>query len=128
PLKGGSETILLVEDEAPVRQLARAILENSGYKIIEAGDGPEALKMWEQHGGKIDLVLTDLVMPNGLTGRELARKLKTIRPTLKIIYTSGYSVDVAGRDLADEPDFHFLPKPYHPPSLLRAVRNRLEAN
>ncbi|MFM2081484.1 MAG: hypothetical protein RL380_175 [Verrucomicrobiota bacterium] len=128
PLKGGSETILLVEDETSVRQLARAILANSGYTILEAGDGPEALKIWEQHHGKIDLVLTDLVMPNGLTGRELARKLKAVRPTLKIIYTSGYSVDVAGRDLAEEPDFHFLPKPYHPPSLLRAVRARLEAD
>ncbi len=126
PVRGGDETILVVEDEPSVRALACAILSSNGYKILEAGDGPEALRIWEKQGGKIDLVLTDLVMPGGLTGRELARQLKTIQPDVKIIYTSGYSLEVAGRDLALEPDFHFLPKPYHPPSLLRAIRNRIE--
>jgi len=126
PVRGGSETILVVEDEPSVRALACAILCSTGTKILEAGDGPEALRIWDKQKGKIDLVLTDLVMPGGLTGRELAHRLKAVQPDVKIIYTSGYSLEVAGRDLALEPDFHFLPKPYHPPSLLRAIRNRIE--
>ena len=126
PLRGGTETILVVEDEPSVRALVCSILSSNGYKILEAGDGPEALRIWEKQNGKIDLVLTDLVMPGGLTGRELAHRLKAIEPRVRIIYTSGYSLEVAGRDLALEPDFHFLPKPYHPPSLLRAIRSRIE--
>jgi len=127
PPRGGTETILVVEDEEPVRHLARVVLERAGYQVIEAGDGPEALKVWEEKGRSVNLVVTDLVMPNGMTGRQLATKLKTLRPGLKVIYTSGYSIEVAGRDLANEPDFHFLPKPYIPAALLRIVRTRLDA-
>jgi len=125
PVKGGHETILLVEDEPVLRELARVILRDYQYEVLEAGTGAEAIKIWEQHQGKIDLLLTDMVMPEGMTGRELAEKLRSRKPELKVIYTSGYSADVMGSEIGLR-DAMFLQKPYPPPLLAKTVRECLD--
>jgi PAS domain S-box-containing protein len=124
-VKGGHETILLVEDEPVLRELASVILKDYQYEVLEAGTGAEALKIWEQHEGKIDLLLTDMVMPEGMTGRELAEKLRTQKADLKVIYTSGYSADAMGSETGLQ-DAMFLQKPYPPPLLARTVRECLD--
>jgi two-component system cell cycle sensor histidine kinase/response regulator CckA len=83
--RGGSETVLLVEDEESVRQLAREVLETGGYQVLEAPDGGQALQLAEQHAGPIALLLTDVVMP-GITGPDLARRLGARRPELKVLF------------------------------------------
>jgi signal transduction histidine kinase/CheY-like chemotaxis protein len=124
-VKGGHETILLVEDEPVLRELARVILKDYQYEVLEASTGVEALKVWEQHNGRIDLLLTDMVMPEGMTGRELAEELKIRKPELKVVYTSGYSSDVMGGDIGLR-DTMFLQKPYPPPLLAKTVRDCLD--
>jgi len=124
-VKGGHETILLVEDEPVLRELARMILKDYHYEVLEAASGVEALKVWEKHPGKIDLLLTDMVMPEGMSGRELAEELKTRKPDLKILYTSGYSSDVMGGEMGLR-DTMFLQKPYPPPLLAKTVRECLD--
>ena len=101
-IKGGKETILLVEDEPVVRELVREILETYNYSIVEAGSGVEALRIWDQHDGKIDLLLTDIVMPEGLNGRELAKQLKGRKPDLKVIFSSGYRSETLGKHFRDD--------------------------
>jgi PAS domain S-box-containing protein len=123
---GGKETILLVEDEPSLRTLAGKYLARLGYKIIEAGSGVEALKLWSQHKSEIALVLTDLVMPGGVSGRELAQTLRREQPGVKIIYTSGYSADIAGKDFPLQEGVNFLPKPFNPADLARLVRKALD--
>lgn len=124
-LRGGKETILLVEDEPVLRELARVILNDYDYRVLEASTGHEALSVWEHHGGRVDLLLTDMVMPEGMTGRELAEELKTRKPDLRVIFTSGYSAEVMGRDMAMR-DCLFLQKPYPPPLLIQTVRRCLD--
>ena len=123
---GGSETILLVEDEPILRQWVGEILKGLGYRIVEAGNRVEALKVWDEQLGRIDLLLTDMVMPEGLTGRDLARQLKTRQPGLKVIYTSGYSEEILSNE-AELRDAPFLAKPYHAPQLTKLVRELLDA-
>ena len=89
--------------------------------------GAQALKVWQQHKDEIDLLLTDMMMPEGVSGRELAEKLLAERPRLKVIYSSGYSVDVVGPGYCLEEGSNYLQKPYHPETLVRAVRNRLDS-
>ena len=96
---GGAETILLAEDEPLLRQMARNVLERYGYRILEAGSGPEALSAWKNSNSHVDLLLTDMVMPGGMTGRELALRLRDQDPSLKVLYTSGYSLDFVESDL-----------------------------
>jgi signal transduction histidine kinase/ActR/RegA family two-component response regulator len=122
----GSETILLVEDEDLVRLLASQCLRQHGYQVLEAANGLEALALWEQHRDRIILLLTDLVMPEGLSGRDLADRLRLTRPRLRVIYTSGYSPDIMGGPAALPPGDLFLPKPYNVAGLLETVRRRLE--
>ena len=124
-VRGGSETILLVEDEPVLRELAKVILNDYEYRVLEACSGVEALKVFDDNDGKIDLLLTDMVMPEGLSGRELAQQLKARKPDLKVIYTSGYSSDVMGED-AELRDVKFLQKPYPPPRLAQVVRECLD--
>jgi PAS domain S-box len=124
-VRGGKETILLVEDEPVVRELVREILHTYEYKVVEAESGIDALRVWDQFDGKIDLLLTDMVMPEGLNGRELADQLKKRRPELKVIFSSGYSAESLGRELTDG-DTAFLPKPYLPPQLAQIVRQCLD--
>lgn len=125
PAKGEGATILVVEDEAGVRGLVRGVLERHGYRVLEASNGVEALRTWEQYGPKVDLLLTDMVMPMGMSGRELASQLQERKPTLKVIYSSGYSLELAGKEIELRNGVNFLQKPYHPKVLLRAVEGCL---
>jgi CheY-like chemotaxis protein len=123
---GGTETILLVEDEPPVRTVARVILQRHGYRVLEANSGADALSAWGQHASKIDLLLTDIIMPHGVSGRELARRLRTERPGLKVVFVSGYSPDSMELGAELNEDTCFLQKPYLPEHLLRNVRRVLD--
>jgi PAS domain S-box-containing protein len=124
--RGGEETILLVEDEPEVRMVTSVVLERHGYQVLEAGDGIEALRIWERHAGSIDLLLTDIVMPEGISGQELAGRLRERRPKLPVIFTSGYSPEIAGRELTLKPGQNFIPKPSRPQELLETVRRCLD--
>jgi PAS domain S-box-containing protein len=128
PAGRGTETVLLVEDEAPVRALARRMLEQRGYRVHEAADGRQALEVWAAHGEAIDLLLTDLVMPGGLTGYELAERLRARQPDLKVLCASGYSEEILGKVSIAGLRFNFLPKPYDEVKLARAVRDCLDAD
>jgi len=125
-IAGGKETILLVEDEQIVRNLARRVLQRHGYRVLEAGSGNEALPVWNEHQGEIDLLLTDMVMPGGLSGRELAAKFLESKAGLKVIYTTGYSQDAFTHNLALEEGLNFLAKPYAPNKLAQTVRRCLD--
>jgi len=125
-IRGGHEALLLVEDEPELRALARQILECYGYRIFEAGTGAEALKLWPQHAQEIDLLLTDIMMPEGITGWELAGRLRAERPDLKVICASGYSVDLMNKQLDSPGAFRFLQKPFKPQVLAQAVRECLD--
>ena len=125
-VKRGHETILLVEDEAPLRALTRAVLERYGYRVVEAVSGVDALAQWEQCGAKVELLLTDMVMPDGLTGRQLAKRLQASRPELKVIYTSGYTMNLEGTSFNVRDGANFLQKPYRPEHLFKAIRECLD--
>ncbi|HEY3856096.1 MAG TPA: ATP-binding protein [Verrucomicrobiae bacterium] len=122
----GNETILVVEDEPALRDLVVSILQICGYRTYEAETGVAALRVWEQHKAEIDLLLTDMVMPEGVSGRQLAEKLQADDPSLKVIYTSGYSPGMAGKDIALLEGFNFLAKPYPPSRLALVVRECLD--
>jgi two-component system cell cycle sensor histidine kinase/response regulator CckA len=121
----GHETILLVEDEDMVRDLVRTVLQGSGYTILEARQGGEALSLAGQHQGAIDLLVTDLVMPH-MSGRELAERLKALRLDLKVLFMSGYTDDVVVRHGLVAADVEFLPKPFSPGVLASKVRKTLD--
>ncbi len=125
-IRGGTETILVVEDEIAVRELVCSVLGGHGYKILEAETGVKALDIWERNKKKIDLLLTDLVMPDHLNGRELAEKLREDKPKLKVIFTSGYSAEVVGKDFIVQRGLHYLQKPYDPQKLALTVRDCLD--
>ncbi len=110
PAANGSETILVVEDEPVLREMTRAILENSGYQIIEAASGREALEVWNRRSGPIDLLLTDMMMPEGVSGMELAERLLGLQPGLKIIFTSGYTVHELDEEMLARTRGRFPPK------------------
>jgi CheY-like chemotaxis protein len=93
---------------------------------LQAGTGAEAIGVWEQHKAEIALLLTDLVMPGNMNGRELAEELWKRHPDLKVIFTSGYSADIVGQDFKLESDTNFLQKPYHPQLLALTVRRCLD--
>jgi len=123
---GGSETILLVEDELPVRRLAKILLQRNGYQVFEAGSGREALTVWAAHQPEIKLLLTDMIMPGGWTGRELANRILAENAGIRIIYTTGYSPETFSADLPLEEGLNFLAKPYPPNKLLETVRRCLD--
>jgi len=122
----GSETILLVEDEETVRGLARHILESSGYKVLEAGLGTEALSICEQYDEPIHALLTDVVMPR-MSGPELALALAERQTEIPVLYMSGYTDDAIVNHGVLDPGTHFLEKPFTPDSLLRMIRHVLDA-
>jgi two-component system cell cycle sensor histidine kinase/response regulator CckA len=125
-MRGGTETILLVEDEAVLRELANAILQECGYHILQAGSGVEAMGLWERHADSIDLLLSDIVLPDGMSGAELARKLQASKPDLKIIFASGYNVEEIRTDFFTKNQAIFLQKPYNHVTLAQAVRESLD--
>ena len=122
----GTETILLVEDDIAVCALSRNMLERCGYKVVEANSGAAALEVWEKSQGQIDLVLTDMVMPGGMTGIELVKRLRVKRPALPFIYTSGYNADIVGKDFTLLEGVSFLQKPYPLQKLAQTVRAALD--
>ena len=124
-MASGSETILLVEDDDQVRALCRRILERSGYVVIDAQNAGEALLASEQHDGPIDLMLTDVVMPR-MNGGQLAERLVSSRPTMKVVFMSGYTVDPAVRDAITSTSTPFLAKPITPLALATKVRQVLD--
>ena len=119
----GHEKILLVEDDADVRMVARDVLEASGYQIWEASNGLEALNVWKTNASQIDLLLTDVIMPGGLNGRELSDRLRRERPGLKVILMTGYSPDLM---VKIQPQSHILTKPFSMEGLTETVRNCLD--
>ncbi|WP_313388172.1 response regulator, partial [Rhodospirillum rubrum] len=119
----GKETILLVEDEDAVRVFGSRALRNKGYTVLEARSGEGALDVLED-GAEIDLLITDMVMP-GMDGATLAGRVREARPDLKIILISGYSEDVIRGDIVNQPDTHFLPKPFSLKALAEKVREVL---
>jgi CheY-like chemotaxis protein len=125
--RGGSETILLVEDEPDVRRLAHAMLEQSGYTVLTASNGDDALEVWKEHGAQVELLLTDLVMPGGMGGQALARRLQRDNPRVKILYMTGYSPEIAGKEMSIEDAENFLAKPFTQEAILSKIRGCLES-
>jgi CheY-like chemotaxis protein len=123
---GGGETLLLVEDDASVRALARRVLEREGYQVLEASSAVAALEVWTARRAEIALVLTDMVMPGGMGGREMGERMLADRPDLPIVYSSGYTDDVLGDVSTLRGNARMLDKPYEPVALVRAVRGCLE--
>ena len=125
-VNGGNEIILIVEDELIVRAIAAAALRRHGYNVLEAGSAAEAHKCWDEANGNVDLLLTDIVIPGGIGGHELADQLRERRPGLKTIFTTGYSKDLVTRRLKVEVGRDYLPKPYSFGDLAAIVRRRLD--
>jgi PAS domain S-box-containing protein len=122
----GTETILVVEDEPSLRMLTRAVLEPHGYQVLEAANGVDALRVWEEHRGSVQLLLTDIMMPEGMSGLELAARLREHSPGLRVVFTSGYSADIAGGHLHLQEGQNFVQKPSSPQQLLETVRRCLD--
>ena len=127
PVRGGTETILVVEDEEPVRELVCNILSGHGYATLSASSGAEALEVWRGKKDRVDLVLTDVVMPHRMSGRQLADTLCAEDPRVKIIFTSGYGAEAAGKDLVLREGVNFLQKPFEARKLATVVRDCLDA-
>ncbi|HEY6051976.1 MAG TPA: response regulator [Thermoanaerobaculia bacterium] len=121
----GVETILLVEDEAPRRALARRALEARGYRILEASSAEEAVRIAGAHSGAIDLMITDAVMPGG-SGPDLARRLAASRPAMRHLFVSGYTDDAIVRNGRLSPGQDFLQKPFTPDTLCQKAREVLD--
>ncbi|HMP84484.1 MAG TPA: response regulator [Verrucomicrobiota bacterium] len=126
--RGNGETVLVVEDDPNVRELAHLTLEHGGYHVLDAADGQKALQVWESNPETISVLVTDIVMPNGLSGGELAKRLRKKNPSLRVICISGYNPEFIKKDLPAAKDVVFLPKPYDSQSLLNAVKKSLSNN
>ena len=126
PIPRGSELILLLEDEHTLRVTAARFLRGCGYRVLEAADCLEALRLWEDHAGEVALLLTDMVVPGEQNGLQLAQELRGRKPGLKVLLTSGYSAELVGQNDLAGIGISFLPKPSAPDALARAVRNTLD--
>jgi CheY-like chemotaxis protein len=126
-MRGGDETILIVEDERTLRSSIRGALTKLGYCVLESANAADALEIWKQHGSKIHLLLTDIIMPGGMTGKELAGRLTKENPKLKVIYMSGYIGEIAGADFEFKEGVNFLTKPFGKDKLAQIVRDNLDA-
>jgi PAS domain S-box-containing protein len=125
-VRAGTETILLVEDEIGVRQLVREMLHRLGYKIHEASSGADAVRIFAQHQNTIDLLLTDVIMPQ-MSGRDLAERLKALQSSLKVLYISGYTDDMLAHHGVLESNVYLLQKPFAPDELAKKLREVLDA-
>jgi two-component system, cell cycle sensor histidine kinase and response regulator CckA len=121
-LPRGTETILVVEDDVAVRSLILSVLQRCGYTVLSAKSGVAAMGLWCQERNQVDLLLTDLVMPDGVTGLQLAEKLKADKPALKILYVSGYSTELTSKGNSLVEGVNFLQKPFSPDKLARLLR------
>ena len=126
-LPQGTETILLAEDEPSLRQLMARVLRTQGYTVLEAADGHEALTLAQANGAKIQLLLTDVIMP-GLSGKTLAEWLGQVNPAVRVLFISGYINNNAVRDAMSRPGTFFLQKPFNPLDLTKKVREAIEAS
>jgi len=126
-MRGGTETILLAEDAPALRVAVRKALSQLGYRILEAPTGVKAVEIWQENRDEISLLLTDLVMPDGMTGKELGQRLLHENPKLRVVYMSGYSAEFVGKDFPLEEDFNFLTKPFPAQKLAETIRRRLDA-
>ena len=124
--RGGTETILVVEDERDLRDYVTRELRRNGYRVFEAIDAANALKLWDEYKNQIDLVFTDVIMPGGMNGRELAEKLWSERPKLKVIFSSGYGAEALGKDFKLDANLNYLQKPYLPQTLSKTIRRCLD--
>jgi signal transduction histidine kinase/ActR/RegA family two-component response regulator len=126
-IQGGTETVLVVEDEPVLREMAQLILEECGYRVLLAGNGREALELWERHKLSVDLLFTDMVMPAGVSGVDLAQRLLQQNPHLRIVFASGYTVDDISTDFLTRTNHaRFLQKPYTRASLASTIRESLD--
>jgi PAS domain S-box-containing protein len=126
PMKGGHETILVVEDEEVVRRLATVMLRRLGYRVLTAADGPEAVRLWEKHGDEVDLLFTDVVMPGAMLGMQLAERLRRSKPALKVVLMSGYSAEILKGEVRPVAGTVFLPKPFESHVLASIIRSCLD--
>ena len=125
-LPWGTETILLVEDELALRTFVSDLLQRCGYTVLEAESGPAALKIWAEYREKIDLLFTDVIMPEDMNGIELGRRLLAEKSTLKVIYTSGYTGNLEGRRTTLVEGSNFIRKPFKPDAIASIIRNKLD--
>jgi two-component system, cell cycle sensor histidine kinase and response regulator CckA len=124
-VRGGSETLLLAEDDETVRTLAQKILRGAGYKVLIAADGSEALRVFRQHAAEIDLVMLDMIMPQ-LSGRAVSEEIRKDYPQLPVLFASGYSADILQSNIRLEEDITLIQKPYSPKELLHRIRDLLD--
>ncbi len=122
----GHETILLVEDDPSLRRVTAQSLRQLGYRLLEAANGHHGLTLWQEHAGMIDLLFTDMVMPEGMTGADLAEKLRENRSTLKVIIASGYSTEIFSDNKARIQGVTYLQKPYQLQNLSKTIRDCLD--
>jgi CheY-like chemotaxis protein len=125
-VRGGHETLLLVEDEDIIREMAQLELEARGYKVLSAADGVAALERYQQEWQQIDLVIADMVMPR-MSGPELFARMKEINPNVRVVVSSGYSHDLEGQRMLEHGCLGFLQKPYDAETLARTIRAILDS-
>ena len=123
----GHETVLLCEDDDTIREMAGRVLRDAGYTVLTAAAGPAAIACAEAHAGPLDVVVTDVIMPD-MHGRELADTLRVARPDLRVLYISGYASDVISHHGVLDEGIQFLEKPFTRPVLLQRVRALLDAS
>jgi PAS domain S-box-containing protein len=126
-VRRGQETILLVEDDSQVRRVVGRSLRALGYQVHEAGNGQEAMRLWQTYGGQVQLLITDMVMPEGMTGLELTEQLQALKPGLKAIISSGYSAEIVHAGAPGKAGVVYLPKPYATRALADLIRDCLDA-
>ena len=125
----GNERILVVEDEAMLRMLVEGVLQHHGYTVCSAASGEEATEVWRKQNGQFDLLLTDMMLPDGVTGHQIAQQLRTEHPALKVIYASGFSNDlIEGGERGLTQGINFLQKPFSTQSLVQTIRDSLNTS
>jgi CheY-like chemotaxis protein len=125
-VRGGSETVLLAEDDAALRGLVSTMLADYGYRVIEAADGADAVAKFLEHQDQVRLLILDGIMPR-MNGKEAYDEIRALNPSIKALFVSGYSDDILSKQGLLDPDVHFLLKPLDPSTLLRTIRDVLDA-